>query len=264
MADLVTLAERDARLAALTDAQTVWMALACAERLAAADTAARGHVQREALDTAWNELTATHTELLGVLVESLEARDDVDDDPVATVVYALQAVAGVPGAARWAAQRCIDAAFERVSYPPGVTTFRSLHEDAAADVVKEELQWQIAIAEYLTRATTVEEVREWVRQQFAGSGVDLTDALVVYVGHGYSPFPDFRAERLQEIFGSAIALDLLPQLDDLADDFYAYKRRSSDQFTDAQEAAKRFSQRHPQIRKEAVDALAWAYAFDNR
>lgn len=94
--------------------------------------------------------------------------------------------------------------------------------------------------------------------------MDVSHALVLYTGHGLSLIPDFDPERLQRHYGSEITVQILPTLIALSDDFYESKRRSKDQYRDAKRAAKRFSRRHPEISKEAVDALKWAYAIDNR
>lgn len=89
-------------------------------------------------------------------------------------------------------------------------------------------------------------------------------AIVVYMGYGVSRLPDCDPVRLSESFGSLTAADLLPVVYALVHDFCSTKRKSRNQFRDARRAASVFSQRHPTISKAALDALAWAYAIDNR
>ena len=61
----------------------------------------------------------------------LEARDDVDEDDVAGVYYALKAISD-PSHAPYAASRAMDAAIARVPYPDGASAFRPLAEDAGS------------------------------------------------------------------------------------------------------------------------------------
>ncbi len=75
--------------------------------------------------------------------EQLGQRADLDEDDVAAVWYALGAVGGSADDAEWAAQRCVDAAFERISYYlEGATLARPLEVDTADPVVQAELRWQ--------------------------------------------------------------------------------------------------------------------------
>ncbi len=92
----------------------------------------------------------------------------------------------------------------------------------------------------------------------------ISHALVLYTGYGVSPIPDFDPERVQGRYGSNVTVEMLPTLNALAEEFYRVKRRSRDQFRDARRAAARFSRSHPEISREAVDALTWAHAIDNR
>lgn len=165
MGDLLTLDEHKTRLAALTDVQAVWLALACAERLLPRASDEQQGVLREALDMAWDALTSHHPHRAASMAAALGARDDLDDDPVASAFYALEAVAGVSGAAAWGAARGIDDAFERVPYPDGATEFRPLEEDTASEPVQRELRWQLLAADVVSQAAAAADVRAWVLQQ---------------------------------------------------------------------------------------------------
>lgn len=163
--ELLTLDEHKARLAALTDVQAVWMALACAERLLGRASPDQQSVLRDALTSAWESLATADSERAATLAAVLEERDDLDDDPVAAVFYALEAVAGVPDAAGWGAARGIDDAFERVPYPDGATGFRPLEEDTATETVQQELRWQMLAADVVSGSATADDVMAWVQQQ---------------------------------------------------------------------------------------------------
>ena len=90
--------------------------------------------------------------------EELARRPDVDDDDVAAVYYALGAAAGSAADAEWAAQRCLDAAFDRVAYPASAGTFRPVEVDAAEPVVREELSWQETVLDLLEKSGATAEI----------------------------------------------------------------------------------------------------------
>jgi hypothetical protein len=83
--------------------------------------------------------------------EELEQRPDVDDDEVAAVCFALGAAGGSAEDAEWAAQRCMDAALERVSHLDDTGAFRPLLADTSSLVVREELHWQTTALDVLER-----------------------------------------------------------------------------------------------------------------
>jgi hypothetical protein len=116
-------------------------ALACAECLVNLEASARQAELRQALARGWAVL-AGGADDLAPLREQLEARDDVDDDPVASVYYALGGVQGSADDAWWAAERASDAAYERVPYLDDASTFRSLEVDTASEEVQQELARQ--------------------------------------------------------------------------------------------------------------------------
>lgn len=76
---------------------------------------------------------------MGPLRAKLEGREDVDDDEVASVVFALGAVMGGPGEAWWAANRARDAADERI---PSESEFSFRSADAER-IMRDELDWQL-------------------------------------------------------------------------------------------------------------------------
>ena len=149
-------------MAALSEVESLWHALACADRLIATDDPARRAELRGALDTAWGLSESGARSLAEAAAADLLARPDVDDDPVAAVVYAIRAALGSSEAATWVASRSLDAAFARVPYPPHAEFFRPLEEDMASDVVQHELRWQLRVADLVSTASTVREVKDWV------------------------------------------------------------------------------------------------------
>ncbi|KSW29915.1 hypothetical protein [Cellulomonas sp. B6] len=136
-------------------------ALACAERLARA--AGRDDELSEALEAGWAAADGQPADLAPLRSE-LEDRDDLDDDDPAATYFALGAAAGSVKDCRAAANRAMDAAFARVTYPAGATTFRPLADDAAEPPVQDELAWQRAAATRLADDGPTDDVRAWLRR----------------------------------------------------------------------------------------------------
>jgi hypothetical protein len=131
------------RLGQLPPDRQAVMALASAEHLVTLTASDREGELRRTLALGWAALT-TGPRDLSELRNGLEDRDDVDDDEVAAVAFALGAVMGSLEDAWWTVNRCCDAAFDRVPYPEDTTSFRPLDEDAGSPQVRRELEWQLA------------------------------------------------------------------------------------------------------------------------
>ena len=114
-------------------------ALACAQRVVRARGEASADLE-SALNTGWSVVKSGQGDCAEIRRE-LESRDDLDDNPIAAVTYALAAVDRVADSAWWATSRLLDAAFERVPYPIEATVFRPVAEDAQHETVRQELQW---------------------------------------------------------------------------------------------------------------------------
>jgi hypothetical protein len=155
MAELPTMKGRDARSAALSEVESLWHALACTDRLIATDDPARRAELRGAFDTAQGLSESGARTVAGAAAAGLLARPDVDDGPVAAVVYAIRAVLGSSDAARRAAPRSLDAAFAPVPYPPHAESFRPLEEDMASAVAQHEPRWQLGVADVASTASSV-------------------------------------------------------------------------------------------------------------
>jgi len=145
------------RLSALPVPGRAVFALACAERLVACRTSERAPGLRAALTQGWSAVLVGQGNLAHLRRE-FGTRPDLDDDEVAAVAYALQAVDGSPDAAWWAASRGMDAAFENVAGSEVVSEYRALEIDAAEPVVQAELEWQRAVLDQLELAGPTEEL----------------------------------------------------------------------------------------------------------
>ena len=92
----------------------------------------------------------------------------------------------------------------------------------------------------------------------------VSEAVVVWTGLRETTWPARAEDRLVAYFGQKAALELLPIVRALEDDFY----RSDARFTAATleemagTASARFRALHPEISDEAVAALAWCYTYD--
>jgi hypothetical protein len=92
----------------------------------------------------------------------------------------------------------------------------------------------------------------------------LSQAIVVWSGAGDTAWPARDAERLAAEYGRDAVVELLPQIEQIVDDFYSSgaAQRAPDLATAGALAAAEFRQRHPYLSSDAVDALAWCYTFD--
>lgn len=92
----------------------------------------------------------------------------------------------------------------------------------------------------------------------------LALAVVEWTGWGKSWKPARDESALIERFGESLALELLPLILELEEDFYrsdAYNTVSDLDEMGAR-AADEFQLRHPEIPVDAANALAWCYKFD--
>lgn len=134
--------EVERRIGLLAPERQAAFALACAEHLVTGERSPRQAELRSMLDQGWMALIDGTPANLSHLRQVLEERDDLDDDEVAAVAYALGAVSGSVDDARWGAGRGRDAAYGRVPYPEDARTFRPLEEDTQSPEVQAELAWQ--------------------------------------------------------------------------------------------------------------------------
>ena len=138
-------------------------ALACAERLVAADSSSRRKVLQEALDAGWAAVLEGSTERLSIL-ESIDGREDIDDDAVAGVAHALMATSGASEHATAVSTRATDAAFEQVPYPDDASSFRELDDDFKTEVVQREYRWQKETLMQLAKADDLSQVIQQLRR----------------------------------------------------------------------------------------------------
>ena len=93
----------------------------------------------------------------------------------------------------------------------------------------------------------------------------LSEAMVVWTGWGELSFPARDTQRVVARFGLDAALELMPKIRELEDQFYASNARFTVEGLKemGDEAARQFRSRHPGlISEEAVEALAWCYTYD--
>lgn len=92
----------------------------------------------------------------------------------------------------------------------------------------------------------------------------LSEAIVVWTGWGTSAWPDRDEARVVDAFGEDFALDLLPAIRRAEEEFYEsdarYTVENLAEMGDV--AAERFRRVHPEIRDDAIRALAWCYTYD--
>jgi hypothetical protein len=94
----------------------------------------------------------------------------------------------------------------------------------------------------------------------------VSDALVVWTGWGRTSWPKRDERRLAEVFGEAMAVELLPLVRRLEEEFYESDTRftAPDLRSMRNDAKARFRDLHPELSEGAIKALAWCYTFDHR
>jgi hypothetical protein len=94
----------------------------------------------------------------------------------------------------------------------------------------------------------------------------VSQAIVSWTGFGAASWPSPDDARLVERFDREQAMDLIPIVRKLYDEFYQSDARyvASDLAEMGRLASRRFSELHPEIAHDAVRALAWCYTFDHK
>lgn len=129
-----------AGFAALSGPARALLAVGCADRLVRAAGAQIDDEVKQAVHSAWTAVT-NGSSLSPAAITDLRNRDDVNDDPVAAIVHASEAVNGDRDSGWHAVTRLVDSASARVPYAPGESTFRPLDEDLRSEPVASEVRW---------------------------------------------------------------------------------------------------------------------------
>ncbi len=92
----------------------------------------------------------------------------------------------------------------------------------------------------------------------------VSEAILVWSGYGLTAWPRRDELTVVERFGEDDALDLIPAVLRLVDEFYESDahQRVGNLAEMGNVASDRFRSIHPEISSAAVDALAWCYTFD--
>jgi hypothetical protein len=92
----------------------------------------------------------------------------------------------------------------------------------------------------------------------------LAHAMAVWTGWDREPTPRRDDSRVVQQFGQDTAVQLLPMLKQLSDDFYASNAKfQADNISHmARLASDDFKKKHPDVAEQIVKALAWCYTYD--
>jgi hypothetical protein len=95
---------------------------------------------------------------------------------------------------------------------------------------------------------------------------EIDAAIIAWIGWGKALSPMRDDARVIALFGEADALRLLPIVRSLAADFERTDapRVEPDLIAIGERASREFRDRHPDVSADAVQALEWAYTFDQR
>jgi hypothetical protein len=94
----------------------------------------------------------------------------------------------------------------------------------------------------------------------------LSEAVIVWTGYGTASWPWRDDGRLCERFGTAEAQRLQPLVNRAHDECWASEAHlTAADLPEMGRIAARYVRDHcPQLSEEAVEALVWAYTFDNK
>lgn len=107
-------------------------------------------------------------------------------------------------------------------------------------------------------------MRPWLSDSVAVDAVLVSEAVVVWTGKGEYSWPHRDDDRVLATYGEERALDLLPRIKALYDEFYESTARltAPNLAATGDAAAAPFREQHPELSEAAVEALAWCYTFD--
>ena len=96
------------------------------------------------------------------------------------------------------------------------------------------------------------------------SADEVSEAIVIWSGFGEEVYPRRDERRVVTRLGEDRAVDLLPQVKRLADEFYESDAYATEPDLAAvgRKAAATFRDRHPELSDAAVEALTWCYTWD--
>jgi hypothetical protein len=92
---------------------------------------------------------------------------------------------------------------------------------------------------------------------------ELSEAIVLWCGYHSYPSPRLDEARVVTRFGEQRALDLIPLVRRLADEFDASDAAHTEPDIKlvGDKAAADFRAAHPELSEDAIEALAWCYTF---
>ncbi len=92
----------------------------------------------------------------------------------------------------------------------------------------------------------------------------VSEAVVVWTGWHQEAWPHRDESRVVDHYGSELAVELMPVVTQMEDDFYSsdahHRARNLVEMGDI--AASEFRAKHPDVSDEAVKALTWCYTWD--
>ncbi len=91
-----------------------------------------------------------------------------------------------------------------------------------------------------------------------------SEAIILLLGQGISPYPKRGPQRLTERFGEELGLDLVQYSEAVLAELYAQSPDwSTDELRSATDkAVQRVRSGHPELSDEALAALDWSFSWD--
>jgi len=91
-----------------------------------------------------------------------------------------------------------------------------------------------------------------------------SEALILYLGKGITPYPQRDPQRLVDRYGSLEAADLVSYCEQVLEELYDSKPdwTTEDLSKATDRAVRAVSQRHPELSDEAINSLKWSSSWD--
>jgi hypothetical protein len=91
-----------------------------------------------------------------------------------------------------------------------------------------------------------------------------SEAMILFLGRGISPYPKRDPERLTERFGNGDGFDLIRYVQSVLDEMYDVQPDWSqgDLASETDKALNRVRTNHPELSDDALAALRWSFSWD--
>jgi hypothetical protein len=90
-----------------------------------------------------------------------------------------------------------------------------------------------------------------------------SESIVLLLGRGASPYPKKDPERVTAVYGDSVGLDLVSYAQRVLNELYDVTPNwdAEDLLGAAERAVSTVAARHPELNRDALEALRWSYTY---